>query len=151
MNAAPGAATGQSTAQFASLGRRFLALIYEALILAAVVLAGALPAVMVTQSWPPLAARTALQFWLLVLCGAFYGWQWCATGQTLPMKTWHMKLVTVDGSPLNRRRALARYLAALGGLLMLGLGFLWAFIDRDRQFLHDRLAGTRVVVSEASL
>ena len=30
-------------------------------------------------------------------------------------------------------------------LLFLGLGFLWAFVDRDRQFLHDRLAGTALV------
>jgi len=26
----------------------------------------------------------------------------------------------------------------------LGTGYLWALFDRDRQFLHDRLAGTRV-------
>jgi hypothetical protein len=23
--------------------------------------------------------------------------------------------------------------------------FLWAFVDRDRQFLHDRIAATRIV------
>jgi uncharacterized RDD family membrane protein YckC len=25
------------------------------------------------------------------------------------------------------------------------VGLLWALVDRDRQFLHDRLAGTRLV------
>jgi uncharacterized RDD family membrane protein YckC len=31
-----------------------------------------------------------------------------------------------------------------------GAGILWALVDRDRQFLHDRLAGTRIVNSESS-
>jgi uncharacterized RDD family membrane protein YckC len=32
----------------------------------------------------------------------------------------------------------------LGGLAA-GLGFAWALVDRDGQFLHDRLAGTALV------
>ncbi len=32
----------------------------------------------------------------------------------------------------------------------LGLGFLWAFLDRDGQFLHDRLARTRLVDTRAA-
>jgi uncharacterized RDD family membrane protein YckC len=27
-----------------------------------------------------------------------------------------------------------------------GLSLLWVFFDRDRQFLHDRLAGTRLIL-----
>jgi len=42
-------------------------------------------------------------------------------------------------------RALHRYVLATLGLFALGLGFLWALVDRDRQFLHDRLAGTAIV------
>jgi uncharacterized RDD family membrane protein YckC len=61
------------------------------------------------------------------------------------MKTWHIKLVTESGNPVSKRQALARYLIGTAGLLLLGVGFLWAFVDRERQFLHDRLAGTRIV------
>jgi hypothetical protein len=32
---------------------------------------------------------------------------------------------------------------------LLPVSILWAFFDRDRQFLHDRLAGTRLVNSGA--
>jgi hypothetical protein len=45
---------------------------------------------------------------------------------------------------VTRPEAIRRYLFALAGLACLGLGFLWAFVDRDRQFLHDRLARTRL-------
>ena len=38
-----------------------------------------------------------------------------------------------------------RSLHALFGLAAGVLGIAWALIDPDRQFLHDRLAGTRLV------
>lgn len=132
----------------ASLRRRLLSLIYEALILAALLLAGALPAVFLTRTWDPALARPLLQVWLLILCGLYYVWQWVDAGQTLPMKTWRLQLVTNDGSPVMMTRAILRYVMAIAGTFMLGLGFLWALIDRDRYFLHDRLAGTRIVMKE---
>ena len=131
----------------AALQRRLLSLIYETLILAALLLLGALPMVMLTRNWDPAMARLLLQIWLLVLCGAFYAWQWAGTGQTLPMKTWRLKVVTRNGAPLTVAHALWRYALASVSILMLGLGFVWALVDRDRRFLHDRLAGTQITVS----
>ena len=132
----------------ASLRRRLLSLIYEALILAALLLAGALPAVFLTRTWDHALARPLLQVWLMLLCGVYYVWQWVGAGQTLPMKTWRLQLVANDGSPVMVTRAILRYVMAIAGTFMLGLGFLWALIDRDRYFLHDRLAGTRIVMKE---
>lgn len=129
----------------ASFKRRLISLIYEALILAAVLMAAALPVVMLTHQWNHTAARITLQLSLFILCGGFYIWQWTRTGQTLPMKTWRLKLVGADGKPIDARRACVRYLAALLSIAIAGLGFLWALIDRDRQFLHDRIAGTRII------
>lgn len=129
----------------ASIRRRLLSLIYEALILVAVLLAGALPMALLTQGWAHTPARLSLQFWLLLVCGAFYVWQWTGAGQTLPMKTWRLRLVASDGSPVTVRRALVRYVAALLGTMALGLGFAWLLVDPQRQFLHDRLAGTRLI------
>jgi hypothetical protein len=31
---------------------------------------------------------------------------------------------------------------------MFGSGFLWALLDRKRHFLHDRLAGTRIITTD---
>lgn len=137
-------------ANLASLRRRLLSLIYEALILAAVLLAGALPVVMLTRGWDHTMARTMLQGWLILMCAVFYAWQWSGTGQTLPMKTWRLQLVARDGTTPGFRRALLRYAAALASIATLGLGFAWALIDRDRQFLHDRVAGTRLVTAADS-
>ena len=71
-------------------------------------------------------------------------------GQTLPMKTWRMRLTLANGEPLGTSRAALRYLAAIASLATLGAGFLWALIDKDKQFLHDRVCGTRLFQTEAS-
>jgi uncharacterized RDD family membrane protein YckC len=60
------------------------------------------------------------------------------------MKTWRIRLESTDGGKVDAPRAVRRYLFALVGTAALGIGFLWAFLDRDGQFLHDRLAGTRL-------
>ncbi|MEQ1776262.1 MAG: RDD family protein [Burkholderiales bacterium] len=134
----------------ASLKRRLLSLIYESLILAALLLFGALPVVILTREWDHAVARAALQIWLLGLCGLYYVWQWARVGQTLPMKTWRLQLLSHDGSPVTVARAMLRYVLALGSTALLGMGFLWALIDRDRHFLHDRLAGTRIINTETN-
>ncbi len=61
------------------------------------------------------------------------------------MKTWRLKLVPARGESLSVRQALVRYVLAWISLLAAGLGFVWAAFDREHQFLHDRLAGTRIV------
>lgn len=135
-------------APLASLRRRLLALVYEILLLAAVLFAVALVAVPASFLLDPFIRRPFLQCFLAGAAAVYFVWQWSRGGQTLAMKTWHLRLVTCDGKPLAPARAAVRFAAALGGLAAAGAGFLWALLDRDRQFLHDRLAGTRIVFVE---
>lgn len=132
----------------ASLARRGLALVYEALLLAAVLLAGSLPFVVLTHGTDRLLARPLFQLYLLALAGAYFVWQWRRGGQTLAMKTWRVRLVTRAGDSPTWGHALKRFLFALAGTLLLGAGFLWALVDREGLFLHDRLAGTRIIKEE---
>ena len=136
-----------SEASFAGLGRRLLSLTYEALLVTAVVLAGSLPFVMFAHGAGSIA-RPLFQLYLVALIGAYFTWQWRRGGRTLAMKTWRLKLVTRAGTALTWRDAVRRYLFALAGTLALGAGFLWALLDREGLFLHDRLAGTKIVKEE---
>jgi uncharacterized RDD family membrane protein YckC len=129
----------------ASLARRGLSLLYEALLLAAVLIAAALPLTLLVQPLPPPLARALMQLGLVIAAGLYFVPQWVHGRRTLPMKTWRLRLIGREGRPLCARRALCRYLLALAGTLALGAGFLWALVDPDRRFLHDRLAGTRIV------
>jgi uncharacterized RDD family membrane protein YckC len=127
------------------LGRRLASSLYDVLMVAALVLVATFPFLAVfgdaTSGW----RRHALQLWVIAVAGAYFMWFWTHGGQTLPMKTWKMRLVRADGAEVSFWRALHRYLLAVLGLAALGLGFLWALVDRERQFLHDRLAGTALI------
>lgn len=130
----------------AGIARRLLAMIYETLLLAGIVA--------VTLVFPHLLLgafahrlATPMLLWahlfvvLLIYCVGF----WSHGGQTLAMKTWRLRLVTRSGAPVRPTQALLRYLLCWPSLCLGGAGLLWALIDRDHQFLHDRLAGTQLI------
>ena len=77
--------------------------------------------------------------------GIYFVWYWRHGGQTLAMQTWRLRIVSVDGNPPAMKQLLLRYLLSWPSLLFYGAGLLWAFFDRDRQFLHERLSGTRII------
>lgn len=81
--------------------------------------------------------RYALQLFIGVVFASYFLWCWLRGGQTLAMKAWGIRLVDV-----TPRKALLRLVLAA---VLLPITFVWALFDRDRQFLHDRLAGTRLV------
>ncbi len=114
------------------------------------------------------ARRPLLQAFLFLVFGIYFTWFW-SRGQTLAMKTWHIRVVDREGKPVTQARALLRYvlswvwfmppLAVLapyrlsGGeiaLLLTGWVLIWAILSRFHplgQFWHDALAGTRLVSS----
>jgi uncharacterized RDD family membrane protein YckC len=126
--------------------RRLAAMAYETLLLSGVLaVLLILPHVLLGAFAHRVATPTLL--WahlftvLLVYCLGF----WCHGGQTLAMKTWRIRLRTRSGAPVRPAQALLRYLLCWPSLGLGGIGIAWALIDRDRQFLHDRLAGTRLL------
>lgn len=129
--------------------RRAGSLAYEALLLAAVLFVAGFVLVPLLQGLAPAPRRHALQLGLALVAGIYFTLCW-RSGQTLPMKTWGMRLVRSDGGALTTLDAGKRYLAGLAGVVCFGLGFFWCLIDRDKQFLHDRLAGTRLVEAQPS-
>jgi len=82
---------------------------------------------------------------VFVVLGAYFIWYWHHGGQTLAMQTWKIRLSTPSGKPPSLGRLALRYVLAWPSVIYFGVGVLWALFDRDRQFLHDRLAGTRIV------
>lgn len=129
------------------IGRRLLSLVYELLLLTAVILLAAGLATALTTITGSGHARTLTQLSVAVMTLAYFVWQWHSRGQTLPMKTWHMRLETTGGLRVPVARALLRSILCIPCYGLLGVTVLWALIDRDGQFLHDRLAGTRLVTA----
>jgi uncharacterized RDD family membrane protein YckC len=130
--------------RLASLSRRFASLAYEGILVIPVLFITAYLFLALTQAARTPLAHALFQLWLVGVLGVYFVFCWSRSGQTLAMKTWRIRVARADGSALSSREALARFLLALWGFFLFGAGFWWAFVDRDRQFLHDRLTGSRL-------
>lgn len=144
-------------------------MLYEALLLFGVLVIAGLLFAVIMQQRHALYLRHVFQYCLLLVLGIYFVWFWIHGGQTLPMKTWRIRLVSTEGGPVTIVRAMLRFLLAwLWFLPGLALAWLlgaqawmlvlipainmlaWAltiYLDPQRQFLHDRLAGTRLTMA----
>lgn len=142
--------TESSQATTPGVLRRLASGLYDLLLLVALLLVATFPFLALlgdsTHGW----RRHALQLYVLAVAGVYFVGFWTHGGQTLAMKTWRIRVVRADGGKLTRARAVHRYLLSVLSFFALGLGFLWGFFDRDRQFLHDRLAGTAIADASAT-
>ena len=134
------------TYQHPGLARRLASMLYESLVVVAVLLIGFLLPQIVLSGFGFTAPGKALWLHVFGLLLVYFVWFWINGGQTLAMKTWKLRIINADGGRLRPLQAVLRYFAAWPSIMLFGIGILWALIDRDRQFLHDRIAGTRVVL-----
>lgn len=155
-----------------SLWRRMAAFVYEGLLLFGIGLVpGAIGALFfaLTGQHHPLQSETSLRVITLFIYAVYFTWFWSARGQTLAMQTWHIRVVTADGAALSQARALCRFVAAcawfapaavlshlngwtgwqtLGAVAVGVVAYaLLALAHPQRQFWHDALCGTRLVVA----
>lgn len=93
----------------------------------------------------------SLLAWLLwlvcwVVAGVYATVSWRRGGQTLGMRPWRLRLVVNAGEAKPAWSTLwLRYAVGTSSLLLGGLGFWWAWVDRERLTWHDRASGTRMV------
>lgn len=119
-------------------------MLYDGLLLAAVLLVATFPFVALTRNLDPSLARHLLQAYVFLVAGIYFTVFW-RKGQTLAMKTWKLRLDGEAGGRPGWGRLWLRYGLAWANLALLGLGWWAALFRADRQFLQDRLAGTRLV------
>ncbi len=147
---------------------------YEFLLVVALLLIAAFPLAGLKGATLHGLPHLLAQAYFLFVTALYFTWFWHKGGQTLAMKTWRFRVVTGAGQPLTIIGALMRFACAslffgpaCAGLLMLFFPnrispiitmwtflpmvatILWARFDADRQFLHDRMAGTRLVSVDA--
>ena len=131
------------------LRRRLASMLYECLLLLGVLsVSFMIPQLALGLGFGIVLPGAILWLHLFLVIGAYFTWYWRHGGQTLAMQTWKLQLISVRGSPPEVWQIAVRYLLAWPSVLFFAAGLIWALFDRDRQFLHDRLAGTRIVFKQ---
>jgi uncharacterized RDD family membrane protein YckC len=131
-----------SQPRYCGLLRRLGAVVYDSLILSAVLLFATAPPVVLHGG--AIEGSVLFRIYLVAVAFLFFGGFWTYGGQTLGMKAWGIRLRASDGSPVNRRQALLRFVTAGVSWLALGAGYLWCLVDRQGLAWHDRLSDTRL-------
>jgi uncharacterized RDD family membrane protein YckC len=121
------------------LARRLGVIVYDSLLLFAVLSLAAALALLAKGGEPPWESslRPLYQAYLLLVAYLYFGWFWTRGGQTLGMKAWRCRIVGAAGGPVGWRESAARFLLALVSWAALGLGFAWSAPDRRRLAWHD--------------
>lgn len=158
--------------QAPAVARRMACWLYEGVLLFGVVFIAGYLFSSLSQTRNALDNRHPLMAFLFVVLGIYFVWFW-TRGQTLAMKTWHIRLVDRSGNAVSQARGLVRYvlawlwflpplaatvlLSASGretAVLVIGWIIFWALASRlhpQKQFWHDALAGTRLVTWSPSI
>ncbi|HEX5676747.1 MAG TPA: RDD family protein [Alcanivorax sp.] len=141
----------------AGLLKRFMALVYDGFLVAAlwfmttglfviVYNQTGLPEEGAAVTAPPQQVLQGVLFPLLILeTWAFYAWFWLHGGQTLGMRAWRLQVLDYRGGPMRFWQTVARFAAAALSWLTLGAGYLVVLVH-PHQTLHDRLSLTATVV-----
>ncbi len=130
--------------QNASLWRRLGAMLYDGLLMLAVLFLGTVPFVIARGGEPVDPGDPLYRIALVALAYLFLVGFWSLHGRTLGMQSWGLRIETADGGRPGIGAASIRFFAAIVALLPAGLGFWWQLIDRDGLAWHDRLSGTRL-------
>lgn len=128
------------------LRRRFASMAYECLLLLGVLSVTFLVPHLILGMWTSIVLPGwALLLHVFLVLGAYFIGYWYFGGQTLAMQTWQLQIVTENHARPSLAQLVLRYLLAWPSIIYFCAGLLWALLDRNRQFLHDRLAKTQIM------
>ncbi len=112
----------QTPVNYAGLLRRFAAMIYDSLLLLAVLIFATVPAIMFTHGQATQSGNPFVGTWLFMVSFLFFTWFWIHGGQTLGMRAWKIRLQQTDTQVITLWQALLRFITGLPAWAVLGLG-----------------------------
>lgn len=129
-----------------TLFRRIAAMLYDGILILALLFLSTLPFIAVRGGEPVEADGNFIYRLILALViYAFFVGFWTRSGRTLGMQSWRLQLLAADGNPPTIAVASVRFFAAILSWLPCGLGFLWQVWDKDGLTWHDRISKTHIV------
>ena len=128
-----------------SLLRRFGAMLYDALLVVALLFLATIPFLFVSEEEAVAPATLTHQLTLVGVVYAFLVGFWCRRGSTLGMLAWGLRVEQENGALPTVSQGTIRFLVSAISLLAVGLGFFWQLWDKDDMTWHDRASKTRLM------
>ena len=124
------------------LGRRLLAMAYDAVAVIALLMCATALAMLAGFREITAIRDPGFTLYLVLVCLLYFALSWHRGGMTLGMRAWRIRIATDDGVSPGWGRCVARFAAAFLSAAVIGVGFLWSLFDARKRTWHDRLSGT---------
>lgn len=130
-----------------SLMRRVASMVYDFILLACILFIAWLPIPLISNLLNPTVDQVIRSIYLLMVCFFYFALPWCRGGQTLGMRSWHIRLIN-DKNPecsISLKQAWFRFLGSILSWVALGVGFLAVSFHPQKLAWHDLMSGTRII------
>ena len=125
--------------------RRLGAIVYDSLLVAALLMLATVPFVAIRGGEPVEPGDYLYQGTLALVAWAFFVGYWTLRGRTLGMQAWRIQIEDDAGNRPGVGACTIRFLTAGISWAVFGIGFLWQLWDPQKLTWHDRASGTRLV------
>jgi len=125
--------------------KRLAAMFYDGLCLFSLFFLATLLLVVFTNGEAISDNNLIYNLFLFFIAYLYFVWHWVNGGRTLGMRAWHIRLISQGLDQVGWRNAIARFCLALFSFVSFGLGFAWAFFDKEKLTFHDRYSNTRLI------
>ena len=130
-----------------SLMRRAASMVYDFILLGCILFIAWLPMPLISALLDPVVDRLIRSIYLLAVCFFYFAWPWCRGGQTLGMRSWHIRLIDLmnPDHSITLKQAWFRFMGSMLSWAALGAGFLVAGFHPQKLAWHDLMSGTRLI------
>ena len=129
---------------YAGLARRLAAMVYDLLLVLAVLFVFGLIGVGISDGDANESLLFKLGVWVVPF--VFYSYFWRKSGQSLGMLAWQLRIQTLEGQPISQLQVFLRLIAALVSWACLGLGYWWILFDKEKRSWPDIFSNTQTVL-----
>ena len=126
----------------APIWKRLLALIYDGLVVTALILISGLVASVIAQGEAP---AWLTQMLIVLSVGGYFWWSWSRGGKTAGMRAWRLRVVGLEGEAITNDVAFKRLVWCVATLAPTGITLFTGWLSPIGQTVYDRLSNTRVV------
>lgn len=131
------------------LPRLFLSIIYDTIILMALIF--------IAAQWFPLIpdhlqqridVTVFKQTYIITICFLYFALSWRHGGQTIGMKSWRIKCVDENdiSQAISWKQSMIRFCVAIISWLVVGLGFIWLYLNSQNRTWHDMASSTQLII-----
>lgn len=129
---------------YISLWRRLASILYDSILVFALLMIMSIPFYNLNLE-DNFFLKIIMQIYYYLIMQYFFVWFWVNKEGTLGMKTWKIRITSLNGKPISYKQAIIRFNMSIISILVFGLGFLVSIFNKHHKCMHDIISETVLI------